>query len=269
MSDRYYFSLRISGERGISKDMSSLPFSQVAEFLGEFSRLLGHKNQVRFNSLQKGSVLAVAEVADPETKASVEQRIAFAQSWQFPEERKPRTPTEVAAFDRLNAMAGKDGLTASIGCGSTVDETLSRVLIQLGQANEWQPMFLTQEGVLDGRVVRIGDSLAVSTADVPIHLQNWSGERYLCRADPETAFAMGSFPLGTYIRVRGSGEWSKEPRRPWRVKYFYIKSYEALPLQKGFMATIERLRATGLARKLSQMEDPEGYLNSLREGRTD
>ena len=267
MSDGYYFSLRINGKQDIYEDIIPLSLAQIAGFLLEFSRLLGHKNQVRFKSIEKGSLLAVAEVSDPNTKHSVEERISFAQSWQLSDESKTRVPVEVAAYDRLNMMLEKDQLSASIGCGDSLEATSYHTLLELGQREEWEPIYLFQPGVLDGSVIRIGNS--PDTHDVPVHLENWSGERYLCRAEREMAFTMGSYPLGTFVRVHGSGEWSKDPRRPWRVKHFMIDRYELLPLQKGFRAAIERLRETGLARKLSQMEDPEGYLNSLQEGRTD
>ena len=267
MKTSYFYSLRINGNKNSgAEEVASVSLSQLAELLLEFSRLLGYKDRVSFNSIQKGSLVAVAEVADSFTKDEIEHRISFASSWESSGQPIRRAPVEAAAYLSLNRMLQKNQLAGSIGYTEDLESSHFKTILTLGSSEEWAEESVFQSGTLDGVVVRIGDS--PNTPDVPVHLESRSGERYLCRASRELAFEMGRYPVGTFTRVHGRGEWSKEPRRQWRVRNFRIESHKIVPLQQGFKAALKRLSKTELARKLSRMEDPDGYLKGLREGRT-
>ena len=205
--------------------------------------------------------MAIAEVSDPATEEYIKDRIAFARSWLFTGQR--RVPSETAAFNRLNKMLAEDHSTGAIGYAEDLDKLDFITLLDLGDltAEEYEPIY--QQGSLDGFIVRMGDSS--HTPAVPIHLQNRSGDKYLCRATRDLAFEMTSHPYGMYFRVYGSGEWSKELGRRWRVKKFNIEKYEILPSNQSFKQILARIRETKFIKNLSEMEDPEDYLHSLRE----
>lgn len=262
MGSSHYYSLKINGlaDRSTAGDVT-VSLTRMAQYLLEFSKILGHKEQVRFKSIERGSILAIAEVSDPGTKEDIEDRIAFARSWLFTGQR--RVPTETAAFTRLNKMLAEDHSTGAIGYAEDLDELDFITLLDLGDltGEEYEPIY--QQGSLDGFIVRMGDS--PYTPDVPIHLQNRSGDKYLCRATRELAFEMTSHPYGMYFRVYGSGEWSKEVGRRWRVKKFKIEKYEILESDQSFKQILARIRKTQFVKNLSEIENPAGYLRSLRE----
>lgn len=273
MGYTYYYSLRIVADHLAGHGRSALakkggiPLAQMGEILLEFSKILGHSKRVCFNSIAEGSVLAIAEVSDINTKEDIDVRLDQAIKWASRESKSRSVPLQARACDRLRKMLAGDGLTATIGGSEDLSAPDFSPILDLEDlgGEEFLPIF--QQGSLDGFIVRIGDS--PHTPDVPVHLQSRGGDKYLCRASREVAVDMARktprFDRSVF-RVYGWGEWSKGISGRWRVKKFQIEKYEVLLFQTGrFLDSVRRLKKTTLAKKLSQMEDTESYLTSLRE----
>ncbi len=267
MKTVHYYVLRIRDKDGAHAKWSEAPsMSEVAELLTEFSKILGNRQRVRFRSIEQGSMVAVAEV-DSSVSDGIVARVVGADHWDPYVRGIKRFPSEVTAMHRLNKMMERHHLTGSIGYTDNLETQDITPLLELGQRGEWEYKPIVQPGALDGRVIRVGHS--GSTPTVPVHLEPRAGPLYLCRASRDLADAMGSHLNGPYLRVHGEGEWSKVYGRSWRVRKFMIQRFELLLFPSDFEQSLRRLRNSDLAKKLSVMEDPQGYLSSLREGGSD
>ena len=262
----HYYSLMIQeiGGNSTEDDEANIALSRLAQYLLEFSKILGHKEKVRFKSIKKGSTLAIAEVLDPNTKDSIDARISFVDSWSSGSQLQDRFPEPIAAINRLKKMLAEDKSAGTIGSSKYPEEFDFEPLLILSDEDVTELGPYEQQGTLDGFIVLLGHS--PHTPDIPVHLQSRSGGKYLCRATRDLGFQMARHPHGTYLRVSGKGEWKREFGGVWRVRKFMIKSYEVLSTTDSFKDVLARMRETKFIKDLSKMEDPAGYLLRLRHG---
>lgn len=238
---------------------------RLVEMLSNFTIILGHSKTrpVWFETIKPGSVEVVARVSDSYTKEVIDRRLENTRSWLVGGRSSHTIPPTAKAYDRLRNLLENEQLAAFIGSREDIKSTEFHPLLALNDDEDDEMTSFTQKRPIDGFIVRIGHSQ--NTEDVPVHLGNTAQETYLCRAGRTLAHRMAGYPEGTVFRVYGSGEWSKEVDGTWRVRKYRIRRFEVLPFQKGFRAALDRLQKTDFAKKLGEMDDPQGYLRSLRE----
>ena len=265
MGYNHYYSLRVSSSLPHTDKDPEIPLYQMIKILKEFATILGHskKRPIWFNSIEKGSVMAVARVSEMATKESIDVRLSQARSWMGAGKKPTKSPPPAIGCHRLTKLLHEGDLQATIGSSDNIESRDFTTLLSLNTNGQFKQISFQQKGTLNGFIVRIGHS--PRTPDVPVHLGNDAGDLYLCRARRALAHEMAAFPEKTVFRVNGEGVWSKEFDGTWRVRQFMIERFETLPFQQGFKAALERLRKTEFAQNLAGKEDPGKYLESLRE----
>ena len=220
--------------------------SRLAEYMAALARLMGEVQCVHFVRLEGGSA-AVVHSIESKAVSQVRKRIQSVVG--------EDTPNDVAAaFAGLNRLLATDNATGSLS------DTASDLAIEFpGRDQQELVTFgaITQPGVLDGELIRIGGR----DETVPVHLRD--GDLiHICNASRETARRLGSHLYGRTLRVRGTGRWERDGDGTWSLVRFNIEEFEVL--DGALMSEIVgRLRGTeGSGWK--NIDDPMVELERLR-----
>ena len=224
----------------------SLPMSRLAEYMAGLAHLLGEAECVHFVRLEGGSTTVVHTV-EPEAVPQVRKRVQSITCDDL--------PSDVgAAFKKLNRLLAMDNATGSL------KDTASDLAIEFPGRDHQELITygaLTQPGVLDGELIRIGGQ----DETVPVHLRD--GDLiHICNTDREIARQLGSHLYGGTLRVRGIGRWERDADGVWSLRHFNIKEFEVL---EGALLTevVDRLRGVeGSGWK--NIDDPMAELERLR-----
>ena len=227
----------------------TIPMARLIEYMREIVALFGEADNVHFVKLEKGSCVAVENVAI-EAVPKVEERISKA--------KRSDGPTEpIQAIKNINRMLRDDN-------GSGVLARGRKAIILKFPGREEKPIEFGQisaEGSLDGFVNRIGGD----SDPCPIHLKSADGlQVYLCDADREIAKQLGRYIFDNEIRVRGVGRWSRTDEGDWTLERFRIRGYEVLK-DLPLTAAVAELRGVPNS-DWSKVADPWAELNRIRNG---
>ena len=250
MSKPSYYALTIGGSKREalgSRSLQPIPFGRFIEYLQAFSKIIGHEKSVNFKDVKPGSTRVIVEVPRQITKESIDKRIS-----------EPSLPTQ-RVVSKLKRMLHEDQYTADISW--SYDSREFRPVLRLEDFRLYDFGSYRQRGVLDGFVVRVGNS---DTPTVPVHIKSRSGERHLCRAPSGVGFEMGRH-RGVCLRVVGEGVWRKTLGY-WRAEEFQIESYSPLKLSRTLIESLTSMQKTRFIEVLSVRKDPAKYLLKLRNG---
>ena len=191
----------------------TLPMERLALYVGALARLMGEPAQVHFETVRAGSAVLVARV-DESAQPKVRDRVSSV--------RDGRATQDVCkAFGDLDELLRKDNAT-----GELVGDA-GAVVIPFPGRNRPEPLVFgpfTQEGSLDGQVIRIGgkdDTVHVQLRDgAVVHTGLWT--------TPDQARNLAQHFLGPVLRVHGTGRWLRVEDGGWKLDGFKIASFEVL-----------------------------------------
>lgn len=225
----------------------TLPLRRMAEYLGEFARLLGEEPNVRFGGLRKGSAVLVAKVAIV-AATKVRDRIRVAGDRDAPEPLR-------RLWRRLDGMMAADNATGAL---SEVGER--GVVLRFPGRNRRNAEIgpVAQEGFLAGQLLRIGGQ------DQSAHATLQDGDQtYQVEMSRELARRLSQHLYGPHIRVSGRGRWRRTAEGVWELIEFKARDFTVLDAAT-VGSVIERLRA--LPADWREGDDPLGEWRRFREG---
>ena len=219
----------------------TLPMLRLAQYMLEFSRLIGHQDHVHFEDLREGSAEICAVVEGPGVHSKVVARISGVQNGTAPKD-------ALAAYGRLNQMLRKDDANAELKASSTV--------IRLRAANVNIVSAIVQDyGDITGKLY----FLAESKKGVSAKVKPFSGGKPVTCTAPNSMKNDLRGLLFEPVRVSGRGLWERK-QGLWECDALHIEQVQAVEMV-SFRAAIGKLRNT----KVEWPEDPLAELAALED----
>lgn len=224
----------------------TFPMSRLAEYMADLARLLGEVERVHFLRLEDGSTALVHSI-EPEAVPVVRQRVQSVTS--------DDVPKDVAkACTRLNRLLAEDNAIGSLR-ESESDEVVEfpgreqQELVTYGA--------LSQPGVLDGELIRIGGR----DETVPVHIRDGDAI-HICNTNREIARRLAVHLYGTTLRVQGIGRWERDADEGWSLRRFNINEFQVLSdaLLSEVVGQLQGVEGSDW----KNLDDPSAELEQLR-----
>ena len=223
---------------------------KFAEYVQEFSALLGNDPHIRFAGVVKGSAVLRAYVSGQAERA-VQVRLLQAKTL-------PGSPSAAQAI-KVGQVLARDGFRAEL-----LDRGNNKILeFNSGvAANESMKEVVVQDsGTVDGVVV------GIEGADDTVHvrLRDMNGEE--CRVilrDLSQARELARRFRDQPIRMHVHGTWKRTADGVWTPNKLYADTFEDLDVSSA-LEVFERLRAIP-GNGWADTDDPEMAWRGLREG---
>ncbi|WP_040619425.1 hypothetical protein [Rhodovulum sp. PH10] len=188
----------------------TLPMGRLAEYLGDFAKLLGSPDYVHFARIEEGSTRLVAAVAQ-QARPQVSPRVRAAALGNGP-------PDAVSAWRRLNKRLTEDATCASLAMPG------GEVIPFPGSPRPDQPIGpLRQPTSIQGRLVRIegyGESVSVG-------IEDGSGIARRIVIDAELAKRLASH-FHRFVRLSGTGRWRRTADGRWSLEQLDAEAFHPL-----------------------------------------
>lgn len=229
---------------------ANLSMDKFAEYVREFSILLGNDSGIRFAGLVKGSAVLRAYVSG-QAEQAVQVRLLQAKTL-------PESPAADQA-QKVGRILGRDGFRAEL-----LDRENNKVLEfnTAVAANEAMKEVVVQDsGTIDGVVV------GIEGADDTVHvrLRDMDGlEARVIFRDLAQAREMAHRFRGAPVRVHVHGTWKRSPDGVWATNKVYVDHFEDLD-EESALEIFEKLRSIP-GNGWSDIENPLDAWRSLREG---
>lgn len=241
MNDLIHYDFRIDAWK-----RETLPMARLAEYLTKLSTMFGHKEQVHFLQVRKGSAIPEITV-DYEAAPKVAARLRLVGT--------PNAPPELErANQEVNRMLRVDNASATLKIKHG-----KNVLVFPGKKTPLaEEVVVHEQGSLDGVIIRVGGK----DDSVPIWIEGEGKVIYKCWANRDIARQLAPYYLGSPVRVTGSGEWCRTPERKWELEDFQIKSFEILEdsLLEDVINNLRQIEGN----LWNEMDDPQAELRKLR-----
>lgn len=224
----------------------TISMARLAEYMADFAELLGHHDQVHFDTLREGS-LVVASQVEPVAQIRVRRRLDEVRYGNGPK-------AAMRAYQSIDNRLAEDNAVGKIVHG--VAEVISfRGRTQVAERSLGP---VEQAGTLDGEVIQIGGR----DETINVHLR--SGEEVVqCVTTKTIARRLAQHLFGPPVRVNGVGMWSRSESGKWTLRKFTIQDFDTLD-QTSLPKLFENLRAK-LGPGPSGRANPAAFLRELRE----
>ncbi len=228
----------------------TMPMARLAEYVRDLAALFGEENSVHLIKIEDGSVTPVILV-EYEAEPKVRSRLRDIRNNEGP-------PEAMRAAREIDSRLEKDNAV-----GAIVDPVGTRIIKFLGRDRAEQLQYgpFNQHGSLDGILIEIGGR----RDPVPVHLQTYDGEVYLCQATRSTARQMAPHIFGPPLRAHGMGRWHRDSDGKWIMDRFTITTFEVLretPLRQ----LVDGFRQT--PSDLAGEKNPVMLLHRIRHGKS-
>lgn len=209
---------------GLTPD--TLPMERLAEYLADLAKLIGHREEVHFRAVEKGSAVLAWEVAVT-VREPVGARLHAVEAGAGPDE-------AMRAYRAINLKLATDRATARL------DDAGAVLLHFPGQSARLEAAYgpFAQRGSLEGVLVRVGGRDA--TAHVILEDRDVVWAR--CETSRELASGLAQWLYRGRIRVHGPGRWRRTEEGVWHLDRFKIESFEVLD-DASIRDTVDRLRS--------------------------
>ena len=190
----------------------TMPMERLAEYLGEFAKMLGEGPAVHFVRLEAGSTSVIHRI-QREAIPKVKDRTAAVRRGLGPRD-------SVRAYQKINRMLRADNGTAVW----REEKSEAEIVVFPGKEDAEELVTgISQRGSLDGEVVRIGGLQNL----VPIMLKCEQEELSGCWANKIVAKALGR-RLFEPVRLFGTGRWNRNDEGKWKLDIFRVDSFQPL-----------------------------------------
>ena len=202
----------------------TLPMSRLAQYLAEFSALLGNNANVHFSEVQDGRAQLVAfadYTAIPKIKARLNEVISS---------RPPKTAAK--AYQNLDALLAEDNAVADLQLAG------SKLIEFPGRKRAAREILgpIRKNGSIEGQIYQIGGK----DETVNIHLRD-KDKTFKCEASIDLARRLVVHLLAERVRLLGEGEWYRVSGEGWKMRSFTAKDFVLLD-QHTLNQAIESIR---------------------------
>lgn len=220
-----------------------LSMARLAEYLREFSTLLGCRESVHFQGVSQGSACLNALVEDDKYQVVVLQARLAATGEGSRRARK--------AYRQLASLMEEDRVDGTLFDGAAR-------LLEFPKARSAAPaVVIHKKGSVQGRLYFIGGK----DETILVRLEGAAGESLLCEVDAALAQQLGGL-LFKHVRLHGEGVWESRPNGGWRLRKLEAHAFDRLEnctLKSG----LRKLRALG-AGGVGEMDDAHEMILGLR-----
>lgn len=206
MADEYQF--KIDGPY----KPSTIPMGRLAEYMGALADLLGEEPSVHFEQVKEGSAILVARVDEP-ARPKVEGRVRNVRLGDAPQD-------ALKAFRLLDDLLASDNATGMLSDGA--DNVIAFPGVTRPRPIKYGPF--KQEGVVEGRIVRIGGT----DDSIHVHLRDGAVTLSSIETNPEMAKELGRYLFDNVVRLHGVGTWLRTEGGSWELRKFKATQFEVL-----------------------------------------
>lgn len=223
----------------------------LAEYMLDFSKLLGAEHSPRFYRVTKSSTnigAAIPREDEPDTK----NRLFLVKSGHGPQE-------ALTAKENVSSRMGRN-----MAKGASVIDHSGSALIEIPVAMPLptlptSPVF-TRAGSIQGEVIRLGGKQEV----VGVQIEDVDGVVYPCKASRDIARKLGPYLYGKTIRVHGIGKWRRDQGGVWVIEDFSIQAIDEHLYDEKLDVAVKRLQA--IPSQWKSLDDPHQALEQIRSG---
>ena len=228
--------------------VGTIPMNRLAEYMHDIATVMGEYKNVHFVRVKAGSVNLAMKV-DHEAEPKIRDRIRRSRTDEGPDDARN-------AVRNINIRLAEDDAS-----GALMDPNENNIIAFPGRDKFSHPLIgpIRQPGTLDGTPIRVGGR----TDRVPVHLDRFGHEVYMCVASREIAQRIARYIFDKPIRAEGRGSWVRSPDGVWEMQSFLIQDFEVLE-GATLRETIQQLRAIDLA--LEPGEDLVETMANIRSG---
>jgi hypothetical protein len=189
----------------------TIPMARLAEYMAEFSELLGNGDHVHFSGLKKGSVSLAAGVEDVAVR-KVEKRLDEVRFGVGPQ----------AAHKALRSI---DDLLAADGAVGQILRGKAKIIEFPGRTRPVEDKIgpVIQNSSLDGEVIQIGGR----DESINVHIKS-NEQVFVCVTTKEIARRLAAHLFAGSVRVQGQATWARLGSGTWELKKFVISGFESL-----------------------------------------
>jgi hypothetical protein len=221
-----------------------ISMTRLMEYLAQLATMMGNREEVHFQSTQKGSLNNIIEVEE-EVEPFITQRVQRLVAGEGTIEGKQ-------AYRRLREFLDRDDYTAGLTNEDGV--TITEFYPPKKEHDVYGPIF--QEEAIDGFLIKVGGT----DPTVPV-LVLVEGKRLSCNADIQTARNIGHL-LQKPVRLHGRSTWFRNKFGKWELEWFNISRFEELS-EDSLPNVVSRLRAIP-DNALKSLDDPLEEMRKLR-----
>lgn len=227
----------------------TLPMARLAEYMADLARLLGETADVHFVRLDEGSAKLIHRI-EGTAVPKVRERVRRAHRGDGPLE-------AVRAIRGINKLLREDN-----GTGVLIEGRGAEIIRFPGREEAAEDFFvtMTEEGSLDGTVVRVGGLQEW----VPVHLEESQGRVQTVLSKRSMAKTLAAHLWTGRVRVHGEGTWLRGFGGKWTLDRFYVHGFDVLddtPLGE----VVAQLREVG-GSEWQTYADPWAELRRIRHG---
>jgi hypothetical protein len=224
MSDPVRFTLRIEG-----LTPEDLPMRRLADYLGEFAKLLGEEASTRFDGVYPGSA-RVAALVQPVAVPKVRNRLTAARDDARNEAHR--------RFMSLDDMLADDNASGTVSEDGRVGTILNFPGVR-GRTSSLPPV--SEAGAVQGVLIRIGGR------DESAHATLRDDDRYYnCTMSRDIDRALAKHLFGNPVRLHGRGRWRRTRDGKWELMEEGFRVTDIEPLDPSSLRdTAAKLQAAG------------------------
>lgn len=218
----------------------TLPMARLAEYLAQFSALLGSEASVHFSKVAAGSLECHA-YAEVHAIPIVHDRIRSLS-------RSDATGEVMKAFKKIDDLLAQDNTVGHILFGGEkIIEFPGRLRTRVEEVG---PVF--RATAIQGQIFQMGGK------DKSINIRLRDGRlEHKCETSVPLARSLAPYFLNGMVRLSGNGEWVRKAGR-WELVRLWAESFEVLQ-PTGFQETLDEIR--GVLANVPR----EGLLSDLEE----
>lgn len=242
MGDEYHF--KIDGPY----KPATIPMGRLAEYMAALAGLLGEQPSVHFEEVKEGSAILIAKI-DPPAVPKVESRVRDVRLGDGPQDAR-------RAFRALDDLLAADNATGQLTGGE--DNVIQFPGVTRPKPLKYGPF--KQEGVVEGRIVRIGGT----DDSIHVHLKDGAVVLSAIETNPDLAKELGRYLFDNVVRLHGTGTWVRTEGGAWELKRFKASRFEVLE-DKPLQDVVGALRAIA-GNSWAEEADPVAALLASRTG---
>jgi hypothetical protein len=181
---------------------ATLPMSRLAQYLAEFSELLGHEANIHFSKLTKGSTKCKA-FADTQVAPKIRERVDSVVNGSAPK-------SAIKAHGAIDDLLAADNAIGGIYLG---DE---KVIEFPGRRRATQEKIgpVRRSTTIEGQIFSLGGK----DETINVHLRN-KQQAYRCEVSVDLAKKLAPHFLNGNVRLFGDGEWYRVDSK-WEMARF-------------------------------------------------
>lgn len=211
-------------------DVNTFPMNRLAEYISDLATVFGEYKHVHFAGLDTGSTTFGIWV-EPEAEPKVRSRIGRCLA-------NEGAPEVIRAMRDMNKRLADDNAS-----GVLIDPDGKDIVPFPGESTFSSPVIgpIKQPGAIEGIPIRVGGVGEI----VPVHLQGFGNQVYLCEAKREVARQVAKHLFETPLRAEGVGSWLRDADGEWQLRSFIIHGFDEMQTE-ALSDTVKRLRAVEL-----------------------